>query len=248
MLGKLIKHEFRFLIKDFTRTYIFYGVSVLILKLLIVISGDGRSVGTAMATLLAIFAIIYYIFTFILALLTISHNVRRFKKNMYSQEGYLTNTLPVTPAQHVIAKVIGGFVNYVLSFFAIFIGLEILLAGTGASKYLTQGISEAMEKLSEYGLLIPMFLQLATAYLALLLFCYVISSVSSMIGGSKGLSALLALGIIIGYIFATVMLTESLIHSEPDTIMYVFALFFGICAGIEFYAVTYIIKHKLNLQ
>ena len=149
MLGKLIKHEFIFMLKDFTRTYIIYGGVVLLLKLLISIASGSREPGTAMTTLLVIFAVIYYVFTFVLALLTISHNVRRFKKNMFSQEGYLTNTLPVTPAQHVFAKVIVGLCNYILSFIIVYIGILILLAGTGLERYMGKAITEVMDELND---------------------------------------------------------------------------------------------------
>ncbi len=248
MLGKLIKHEFIYLIKDFTRTYIIYGAVVLILKLLLSIAIHDNDPGTALTTLLIIFLIIYYIFTLILALLTISHNSRRFKKNMFSHEGYLTNTLPVTPTQHIIAKVIVGAVNYILSFFVIFIGIEVLLSGIGIEKYLSRWLSEYLDYLDDIGILFPMFLQLATGYLAFLLFCYLISSVSSMIGGSKGLAALLAIGIIIAYIFIITVMSVQLEDSTESAKMYVFSLFHAILAAIEFGTVTYIIKNKLNLQ
>ncbi|MBR3267430.1 MAG: hypothetical protein IKI58_01680 [Oscillospiraceae bacterium] len=248
MLGKLIKHEFIYLIKDFTRTYIIYGAVVLILKLLLSIAIHDNDPGTALTTLLIIFLIIYYIFTLILALLTISHNSRRFKKNMFSHEGYLTNTLPVTPTQHIIAKVIVGAVNYILSFFVIFIGIEVLLSGIGIEKYLSRWLSEYLDYLDDIGILFPMFLQLATGYLAFLLFCYLISSVSSMIGGSKGLAALLAIGIIIAYIFIITVMSVQLEDSTESAKMYVFSLFHAILAAIEFGTVIYIIKNKLNLQ
>ena len=67
MLGKLLKYEFIYLVKDFTRTYIIYGAEVLVFTILIAISGHGSAYGT----LLGIFAVIYYIFTLVLALLTI---------------------------------------------------------------------------------------------------------------------------------------------------------------------------------
>jgi len=250
MLGKLIKHEFIFMIKDFTRTYIIYGGVVLLLKLLISIASGSREPGTAMTTLLVIFAVIYYVFTFVLALLTISHNVRRFKKNMFSQEGYLTNTLPVTPAQHVFAKVIVGLCNYILSFIIVYIGILILLAGTGLERYMGKAITEVMDELNEFGLLFPTFLSMLTGFLALLLFCYLISSVTSMIGGSKAIGALLAIGAIIAYIFVITMLTATMEdnRSDADTRLYIFSLLHGVIAAVEFGVVIHIIKNKLNLQ
>ncbi|MBQ8921798.1 MAG: hypothetical protein IJ060_06510 [Oscillospiraceae bacterium] len=250
MLGKLIKHEFIFMIKDFTRTYIIYGAVVLILKLLLSIGTSSSNPSTSFVTLFTIFAVIYYIFTFVLALLTISHNVRRFKKNMFSHEGYLTNTLPVTPAQHVVAKVVVGLVNYILSFLVVFIGLEILLAGTGLSGYLEKTLEGVIEILDDFGLLFPTFLSMLTGYLALLLFCYLISSVTCMIGGKKSLGALLAIGLIIAYIFTVTMITAALADngSDSENVLYIFSLFHGVIAAVEFAFVINIIKNKLNLQ
>lgn len=246
MLKKLLKHEFIFLVKDFMRIYIIYGAVVLILKLLITVSGSQR-IGSALFILTTMIATIYYIFTFVLALLTVSHNVRRFRKNLFSQEGYLTHTLPVTPAQHVIAKVIGGLSNFILSFLAIFLGAEILLLGIGEIELL-RGIKELLDELHKYGLLLPLFLMFAAGFLAMLLFCYLITSVSSMVGGSKWLGALLAIGIIFAYIFISVALTVSFADHTVKSYLYTHAAFYAICAAAEFGIVIYIIKNKLNLQ
>lgn len=246
MLGKLLKYEFIYLVKDFTRTYIIYGAEVLVFTILIAISGHGSAYGT----LLGIFAVIYYIFTLVLALLTISHNVRRFKKNMFSHEGYLTNTLPVTPAQHVIAKVIVGAVNYMISFLVIYLGMLILSAGSGHAGEFRRIMDFSFKLLDKFDMLFPIFLMMATGYLALLLCCYMLSSISSMIGGSKGKSAALAVLIIIGYIMLTTLISSSMQNtgtSVQDT-MYIFSLIYLICAGIEFAVVINIIKNKLNLQ
>ena len=248
MLGKLLKYEFIYLAKDFTRTYIIYGFEVILLAILINIPG-GRSL--TYLTLVWIFGAIYYIFTMLLALLTISHNVRRFKKNMFSHEGYLTNTLPVTPAQHVIAKVIVGAVNYVLSFVVIYLGMLLLSTGMGEAGSFVRSMERLFESLYDFGLLLPTFLMMATGYLSLLLLCYLISSINSMIGASKGLSAVLAIGIIIAYILIITMVTSSsanIYGNRGTSAMYILSLFHLIGAGVEFACVLHIIKNKLNLQ
>ena len=246
MLRKLLKYEFIFLIKDFSRIYIIYGIEVLILALLLSIGGTSAAHG--LYTLISIFAIIYYIFTFVLALLTISHNVRRFKKNMFSHEGYLTNTLPVTPAQHVIAKVIVGAVNYVISFIVIYIGMLILFACTGHGDEFRRVMDFLFENLNRFDLVFPFFLQMATGFLALLMSCYLVSSISSMIGGSKGVSAVLAIGLVIGYTMIVSLLSSAMQGSDTSTTMYIMSLVYLIGAGIEFCAVIHIIKNNLNLQ
>lgn len=248
MLKKLLKYEFIYLVKDFARTYIIYGITVLIFTLLVSLRGSASS--TAYVTLAMIFAVIYYVFTFLLAILTISHNVRRFKKNMFSHEGYLTNTLPVTPAQHVIAKVIVGAVNYVISFVVIFLGLLLLFASVGQTEELVKELDFAFRLLNNFGMLFPTFLMLATGYLALLMCCYLVSSVGSMVGGSKAKSALLAVGLVIGYIMFTVVLSSAAVRSgaSSEGIMYIYSIFYAAGAAIEFAVVIHIIKNDLNLQ
>ena len=129
---------------------------------------------------------------------------------MFSHEGYLTNTLPVTPAQHVIAKVIVGAVNYMISFLVIYLGMLILSAGSGNAGEFRRIMDFSFKLLDKFDMLFPTFLMMATGYLALLLCCYMLSSISSMIGGSKGKSAALAVLIIIGYIMLTTLISSSM--------------------------------------
>ncbi|MBQ2580845.1 MAG: hypothetical protein II574_04360 [Ruminococcus sp.] len=251
MLKKLLKYEFIYLSKDFTRIYITYGASVAIFSLLLLINqGTGSVVSSALVTLLAIFGIVYYIFTALLAFMTISHNVRRFKKNMFSHEGYLTNTLPVTPAQHVIAKVIAGAVNYVLSFVVIYVGLLVISICTGHADSIRNMMDIFFEALDNFGLILPLFLSLATGFLAVLLCCYLVTALGSMQGGSKGGSTVLAVLIIIGYMLLYSTISSALYSNGVSTegVMYFFAFFFAACAGIEFALVIHIIKNDLNLQ
>ena len=253
MLKKLLKYEFIFLSKDFTRIYIAYGINVAIVSLLMLLdrsATSNHSAFTALTILLMMFAVVYYVFTVLLAFMTISHNVKRFKKNLFSHEGYLTNTLPVTPAQHVIAKVIAGAVNYVLSFLVIYVGLLIISLCSGGTDSLSKTLDFAFTILDNFGLLFPMFLSLATGYLAVLLCCYLVTALSSMQGGSKGGGTALAVAIIIGYSFLYSGISSALYSNGVSTegVMYFFAFFFAVCAAIEFALVTNIIKNKLNLQ
>lgn len=253
MLKKLLKYEFIYLIKDFKRIYITYGISVAVVSLLMLFDKTAISdfsAFTAFTILLIMFALVYYIFTILLAFMTISHNVRRFKKNMFSHEGYLTNTLPVTPAQHIIAKVIAGAVNYVLSFLAIYFGLLIISLCSGGLNSVTRLLEYGFEIISDIGLVVPLFLSLATGFLAVLLFCYLATSISSMQGGSKGGATALVVLAVFGYSFLYSAISSALISNGVSTegVMYFFAFFYAVCAAVEFALVTNIIKNKLNLQ
>ena len=71
---------------------------------------------------------------------------------------------------------------------------------------------------------------------------------AEMIGGSKGVSAVLAVGLVIGYIMIVSMLSSAMQGSDTSTTMYIMSLVYLIGAGIEFGAVIHIIKNNLNLQ
>ncbi len=56
-------------------------------------------------------------------------SVLRFYKNFFSKEGYLTLTLPVTPEQHIFAKLIAGITAFFGWALALVVSLCIALAG-----------------------------------------------------------------------------------------------------------------------
>ena len=63
----------------------------------------------------------------VLCVFTLIFGVTRYYKNMFSHEGYLTLTLPVTSSEHIIVKVVTFFVFTVLT------AISLLVAGCVAS-------------------------------------------------------------------------------------------------------------------
>lgn len=264
MLGKLLKYEFKYLVRDLARTYIIYGAVLLSVILLFQLAGAGNSDGFILS-LFSACATAYVIFTIVLVILTIARNVRRFKRNMFSQEGYLTNTLPVTPEQHIVAKAIAGAVSCAVSYLVIFVGLWILFVGLGMGREISSVFSSLVNyiKLSYF---IPAFLSTTTGFLAVLLCLYLAVSISSMIGGSKGKAALLVIGAYIAYTMIASLITTSIadpnIYSYIDSYtdyadavyrttalrMYILTMLHTGIAAAEFFAIVHIIKNKLNLQ
>ena len=53
----------------------------------------------------------------------------RFYKNFFTAEGYLTFTLPVTPAQHITVKLLGAMIFQLLAIFTALLALVIVSAG-----------------------------------------------------------------------------------------------------------------------
>lgn len=264
MIGKLLKYEFKYLVRDFTRTYLIYAGLLLSVILLYHMAGAGRSSGGSFIYLLfSACATAYVIYTVVLVFITVAHNVRRFRKNMFSQEGYLTNTLPVTPEQHIIAKVIAGAANCIVSYLVIFFGLWMLFAGFGMGDAVFS-LFQSLLRLFEIRFIIPSFLSSTTSFLAILLCCYLAVSFSSMIGGSKGKSVLLVIGGFIAYTVIISMISASIeepiryLSTYEDYIeasyratamrMYVMTIVNTAIAAAEFFGIVYIIKNKLNLQ
>ena len=123
MVKKLLKHEFRAWMRVLP---LIFGITLVVsamLRLLVAFENDS----------------IYYevvfnsaIFMFVVALLATMisptiYGIVRFYKNMFSGEGYLTHTLPVTPANHLWVKLLTGVC------FDIFAVLIVVLSGMIAS-------------------------------------------------------------------------------------------------------------------
>lgn len=252
MLGKLLKHEYIYILKSFTPIYIAYFAFAVGAKMLLTMLYNDNSLAdsSGFMTLFWIIFVGFYIFTMILALMTITNNSRRFKKNMFSQEGYLTNTLPVKTTSHINAKLLAGATNYICSFVAIFIAWKLIITGIDefeiAQKVISKGLQEAIEE--HMDVVIAYFVFSTCAYIAFMLFCYMLSSITSMIGGKKAVGFVIGLILVIFAIMAMSFMSEVLSDSESTTVLYANAGFYAVSAVIEYAITASIIKNKLNLQ
>lgn len=73
--------------------------------------------------------VLYVISIFVCLLMTLIVSIVRFYQGMYTNEGYLNHTLPVTPTQHIFAKLLTSLVFTVGSLFAIFLSFMVITAG-----------------------------------------------------------------------------------------------------------------------
>lgn len=132
MLGKLLKYEFkangRILLPIYGAliiTGIVSGVSVRIANLGY-IDGmlDTESAISGPAALLWLSPIIVFVALIFAALaLSVVFSILRFKKNLLGSEGYLMNTLPVTPFANVSAKLISAIIMQISAFIVMIISL-----------------------------------------------------------------------------------------------------------------------------
>ena len=119
MLTKLIKYD----LKSLSRVLIPANILLLIYSFLArcVITSELYNdlpyfvIGLGITTYIILLVLINYITLFAV--------LYRFYKNLFTDEGYLTLTLPVTPSQHLLAKTISGTFWVVLSYAVITISI-----------------------------------------------------------------------------------------------------------------------------
>lgn len=129
MLGKLLKHEYRATARMMAPTY---GILILLTAVerafLAILQSRGlltfgqapqqaaAGAGDKMLSLFGAFTLlIYFAVLAAAAFLTVFFLVQRFYKNLLTDEGYLSFTLPVTPAAQVGAKLISAVSWIILS-------------------------------------------------------------------------------------------------------------------------------------
>ena len=75
-------------------------------------------------------SVFLYVVSIVVALvLTFVVSIVRFYQGMYTNEGYLNHTLPVTPTQHIFSKLIVSILFYLGTFLAIFLSFMIVTLG-----------------------------------------------------------------------------------------------------------------------
>lgn len=137
MLGKLFKHEFRRIGKMASLLLaVFFGVTVfgaiyLVSPLFhsIIDAGNNSSMAlTLVSGIIALLGILSYMLMLVgLSFGFIIYLGFRFYRSMYSDEGYLTNTLPVKSSHLIIAKIAAGGIWMLIMTLALYVFVGFLI-------------------------------------------------------------------------------------------------------------------------
>ena len=146
MLKKLYKHEFHSLFRSLLPIWAALIGFAVLSRLTFITDFDNDVLNTVrgLSVTAYIFAIIA---VFIVGLVIV---VMRFYKNLLTHEGYLTFTLPFTPTQHIVCKLVCGVVVMVIDFIIVICSLLILGAGTEILGEILSDIRIALTALPEY--------------------------------------------------------------------------------------------------
>ncbi|HEX2926318.1 MAG TPA: ABC transporter permease [Ruminiclostridium sp.] len=140
MLGKLLKYE----VRDTSGIIPLFYLITAVLSVLSLFAGK-LELGwfkTTSSVLLLLAAIAVVIVTMVILII-------RFYKNLYSNEGYLSFTLPLKPHLHLISKTIAAFVWMVLSLLVCLGAIFVSLKGFGVDREVW---SSAIEEVQRYGM------------------------------------------------------------------------------------------------
>ncbi len=269
MVKKLIKHEFMALSRMLVPMYIILlGIS-LVTRIIAFFETDTviYDIIFGMAvTVLSIALVVSLVYTTVSCII-------RFYRNLFSKEGYLTFTLPVSVNAHILTKLFAAVVAYIASLAVVFIAFCIATSG----ELLVELFKAAGYLLGEAGEILGANLGLYIAETALMLFVSLCAGMllfyACMCIGqlAKRSRVLLALGVYFGYyyltqiivtlgiVFMTVFQDSELFKNiaewialNPEATGHIALLaptvFYAIMGGIYYLIAHTIMKKKLNLE
>ena len=207
-------------------------------------------------------------------LMSVAIGVVRFYKNLFTAEGYLTFTLPVTPTQHILVKVCTAVLFQIISLAAVLLSVCIITSGDVLSEIIKAAaylLKFAMENVAGGHIvlyIIEMVILFIAAFFSQYLLYYFCISVGQLFRKNRILAAV---GVYFGYYMITqaigTILTVSgtvlynilplepiaqLMSLHPYESIHVFIglmilLSLVICA-VFFLIIRFIISRKLNLE
>lgn len=210
MLGKLIKYDMKSLNRFLPVLHLFFLLSSIMIRVFI----TGRIKPQTSSEQIDFLIILCYVlyFTMITALSTGTYLIAgiRFYKNMFTDEGYLTKTLPVTNGMHLLSKTIGGSIWAAINMCFIYLCSYIVIWTPYIKSVVEENKDDILQEFGFTGKYAD--LSFSTALLILLLFsCFGAVSSIIMIYASVALGQLFSshrvLGAVVCYFVITTVIS-----------------------------------------
>ena len=264
MLGKLIKNEFRSTIRYYWIFFVaFFGISTAF-GLINRVMTNNENVNPVFMILAFLLALIYIFSGFFMSLAPIIFSALRFNRSVLGNEGYLTNTLPVSTSKIVGTKLIIATIWFITT-------LIWSIACSFLQSLISTNFKETLKGFKQmYGFIFdkieeePMILVVALVAFAILavsiiLVEYASFSFSQIFNSYRGLKGsfimigILIIKIVVFSIFAIALVDNILGNDASSTsitywifgVMGVNGILFG---GISYFVTQWALKKHLNLQ
>lgn len=264
MLGKLIKNEFKSTFRYYWIFFVaFLGISV-IFGFVNKFMTDNENVNIVFSIIALLLALIFICSNLFISLAPIIFSAIRFNKSVLGNEGYLTNTLPITTNKIVGSKLIVATVWFITtsiwSTACSFLSTIISSSFKDFLKNIKEMYGPIFDKIKEEPLiLVVALLGLALLCISFILIEYASFSFSQIFNSGRGLKGsfimigILLIKVIIWSVFAVVLADNILGKDATDTaitywifgVMAVNSLLFG---AISYFMTQWSLKKHLNLQ
>ena len=125
MVKRLLKHEISYYLRTLIPVYIILLSFSVLGRVIQLFETDSVVYNIVFGSSVFIFVVALIVSTFMATVLAIV----RFYRNLFTGEGYLTFTLPITSTQHIIVKLLGAFISHILTTFVMIASVGIITAG-----------------------------------------------------------------------------------------------------------------------
>lgn len=269
MVRKLFKHEFLALARLFIPVYAIFIAMSVFGRVLQFFESDSM-----VYSIISTFSlIVYFVAVFAVILLTMIFCVIRFYKNLFTNEGYLTFTLPTTPTKLILVKLVTATAFEIATVLTVLFSLSILTMGEAYSEIVKAAVY--LLKILEGHLGVHLWLYIFEIIVALilatgtgLLLYYSCITVGQMFRKNRILAAV---GVyfayyIINQIISTIItiivsfgINEQLMEKiaafvgahmigSIHTVLLTVMAFSLALSAVYFFIIRFIIKRKLNLE
>lgn len=279
MLGKLLKHEFKATARLFIPIFIMVTAISVAVRFLVDTLYDINKGGTQTGEIFSMIIMFIFGAALVIGMICLilsgpAVSLYRFYKNVYTDEGYLTNTLPVKPVSILASKLITGIVWTIVSG-TIVVLCFLILASSSITRlfFVDDNISHS----AYYNALFDFILDNIWFIISFMIFglisvtmsissVYVSVSIGNLANRHKVLISIavyffltIVLGMAIGIIlviegtnfFDTTNLFEDTetfkLSGEYMVMIWVYSSVLFIISLIELFVTHLIMKHKLNL-
>ncbi len=129
MLGKLIKYDLKYGAKIFIVLHTLLWITAILGRVFFLERIDFHAPVQPLASTLVLFFSVFILFFSAVSLATTLLIAARFYKNLFTDEGYLTWTLPASPLQQLWAKLISGAIWYIGDLVLLYSAVYFMLTG-----------------------------------------------------------------------------------------------------------------------
>ena len=255
--GKLLKYE---LLCSSQVLLPIYGILLLVSVIAYFEQGLSGTFKTGILNNVESILAIVYSSVFIAAtVLTVVHLINRFKKSMFSDEAYLTMSLPVTVNNHLVAKLVSSLlwgslciIVATLSFFLLFVRYIDAEHIYNFFFNIFPSVLKNLDISSMPGFLFSLFICYITALAQFVLWIYCIMSIGHLFKNHRRIAQVLAA---VAIMVISNNVTQFVFHRFINgrefniyTLESIFVAFQLVFSAVYFAVSSFILSRKLNLE